>query len=63
MLVTRQLTAPIEFHSMGKKNTMDVNGCHQLSGYRHYSKYLPLCSSEKETHTGLEQHEDDDDDE
>jgi len=28
--------------------TMEVNGVHQLSDYRHSSKYLPLCSAEFE---------------
>ncbi len=31
MLVTKQLTVAIEFHNM-IKNTMDVNGYHQLLG-------------------------------
>jgi len=30
MLVTWQLTAPIDFHLEKKKNTMEVNGVHQL---------------------------------
>ncbi len=33
MFVTKQLMVPIDFHSMGKKNTMEVNGCCQLFGY------------------------------
>jgi len=36
------LMDPIDFHSR-EKNTMEVNGVHQLSGYRHSSKYLILC--------------------
>ncbi len=32
MLVTKQLTVAIDFHSM-EKNTMEVNGCRQLFGY------------------------------
>ena len=28
-------------------STMEVNGVHQLSGYRHSSKYLLLCSEEE----------------
>jgi len=34
-----------------EKNTMKVNGAHQLFRYKHSSKYLPLCSAE-ELHTG-----------
>jgi len=35
---------------------MEVNGVHQLFGYKHSSKYLLLCSTDKkETLTGLEQ--------
>jgi len=26
---------------------MEVNGVHQLSGYRHSSNYLPLCLAEE----------------
>ncbi len=33
MFVTKQFTVPIDFHSMGEKNTMEVNGCRQLFGY------------------------------
>jgi len=36
---------------MEKKN---VNGVNQLSGYRHFSKYLLLCSAE-EIQIGLDQ--------
>jgi len=28
-------------------NTMEVNGVHELSGCRHSSKYIPLCSAEE----------------
>jgi len=35
---------------------MEVNEVNQLFGYRHSSKYLLLCSEEKEVHTGLKQH-------
>ncbi len=37
--VTKQVTAAIDFHSMGK-NTMEVNGYQQMFGYQHSSKYL-----------------------
>jgi len=30
-----------------KKNTMEVNGAHQLFSYWHSSKYLRLCSTEE----------------
>ncbi len=33
----------IDVHST-EKNTMEVNGDHQLFGYQHSSKYLLLCS-------------------
>jgi len=36
-----------------RKNTMEVNGYRQLSGYQHSLKYLLLCSTE-ESHTGLD---------
>ncbi len=36
------------------KNTVQVNGYPQLFGYHHYLRYLILCSTEEETHTGLE---------
>jgi len=39
----KQLTAPIHFHC-GEKNTMEVNGYRQPSGYHHSSKFLLLCS-------------------
>ncbi len=39
MLATKQLTVAIDFHSE-ERNTMEVNGYRQLSGYQHYSKYL-----------------------
>ncbi len=38
-------------------HTMEVNGCHQLFVHQYSSKLL-LCSTEKETHTGLKQVED-----
>jgi len=45
-----EFTVAIDFHSIFFP-TMEVNGCHQLSGY---PKYLLLYSTEKETHTSLE---------
>jgi len=30
-----------------KKNTMEINGCHQLSGYLHSSKYIILFDGRK----------------
>jgi len=38
-----------------KKNTMEVNGVHQLFGYQHSSKYHK--KEIKEIHTDLERHE------
>ncbi len=38
MLATKQLPVAIDLHSMGKKNTMEVNGYHQLFGYQHSKK-------------------------
>ncbi len=48
MLATKQLTVAIDFHSE-ERNTMEVNGYRQLSGYQHYSKYLffPLFLKEE----------------
>ncbi len=51
MLVTKQLTVAIDFHSMGK-NTMEVSGYRQLFGYQHSSKCV---QQKKEIHIGLEQ--------
>jgi len=38
---------------------MEVNGAHQLFGYQHFFKYLPLCSAEESNsyRFGLEQFE------
>jgi len=36
---------------------MEVNGAKQPFGSNRSSKYLPLCSAEEETHTGLQQFE------
>ncbi len=47
MLVTKHLTVAIDVYSMGGKNTMKVNGDHQLFGYQHSSKYILLCSTEQ----------------
>ncbi len=54
---TKQLLVAIDFHSMGEKNTIKVNGYQKLFGYQHSSKYLFFffLSSTEETHTGLEQ--------
>ncbi len=45
MLLT-QLMETIDFHCTGK-NTMEVNGYRQLSGYQHSSEYLILRSTEE----------------
>ncbi len=38
---------------------MEVRGYQQLFGYQHlFFKYFPLCLTKKETHTSLEQLED-----
>jgi len=37
---------------VGKKNTMDVNGAHQLFAYRHS---ICVQKKKKEIHTGLKQ--------
>jgi len=42
MSVTSQLAVAIDFHSIFL-HTMEVNGCCQLPGYWHSSKYLSLC--------------------
>jgi len=49
MFVTTDFCGIFYFHSM------EVNGVHQLFGYRHSSKCTLLCSAETEIHTGLEQ--------
>ncbi len=57
MLVTKQLVVNIDFRK--EKNTMEVNGYHQLFGHQYSSKYI-LCvcvQGKKEIHTRLEQHE------
>ncbi len=54
MLVTRQLTVAIDFHSISS-HILQVSGYQQLSGYQHSSNIF-LCSI-REIHTGLEQHE------
>ncbi len=46
MLVTKQLTVAIDFHSM-ETDIMEVNGYRQLFSYQHSSKYLLLCSAEE----------------
>jgi len=46
MLVTRQLTVAIDFHSIFFF-LLEVNGYRQLSGYQHSIKYLLLCSIEE----------------
>ncbi len=42
MLVTKWMTAPIDFHSMGEKNTVKVNDYHQLFGNQHSTKHFLL---------------------
>ncbi len=37
-----------------ERNTMEVNGDHQLFDYQHSSKHLFFVQHKKETHTGLE---------
>ncbi len=39
------------------KNTMEVNGCCQLFGYRHCSNIFLCAQWRKKTHTGFEQEE------
>jgi len=46
MWVTKQLMDPIDVHLIFFP-TMEVDGVHQLSGYPHSLKYLPLCSAEE----------------
>ncbi len=47
MQVNKQLMVVIYFHSMEKKNTLEVNGYRQLFGYQHSSKYRLVCSKEE----------------
>ncbi len=42
MLVIKQLTVAIGFHSMEKKNAMEGNGYHQLFGQLHFYFKVPL---------------------
>ncbi len=42
--ITKQLLLPTDFHSK-ERNTMEVNGDHQLFDYQHSLKYLLLCST------------------
>jgi len=42
----RHLMYPIDFNSR-ENNTMEVNGVHQLSGYRHFSKSSFVFSRRK----------------
>ncbi len=58
VLLFLQLTVAIDFHIIFFHN-MEVNGYHQLHGYLHSSKYHLL--KKKETLTGLEQFEGNDD--
>ncbi len=46
MLVTKQLTVAIDFHSM-ETDIMEVNGYRQLFSYLNSSKYLLLCLAEE----------------
>ncbi len=55
MLETKQLPVDIDFHSIFFPHTMEVNGYSQLFDDQHSSKYLLLCSTEEEIHTGLKQ--------
>ncbi len=58
MLVIKQLMVPIEFHSISF-NTMEVKGDQQLfSSSKFYFLQNIFYVQHKETHTGLEQHED-----
>ncbi len=45
MLITKPFLVHIDFHNTDK-NTMEVNGCRQLSGYQRSPKYL-LSSTEE----------------
>ncbi len=47
MVIAKQLTVAIDFHSSPAPHTMEVNGYRQLFGYHNCSKYLLLCSTEE----------------
>ncbi len=51
MLATKQLTVAID--SIVFFHTMEVNGYHQLLGYHHSLKYLPLSSTAERTPYGF----------
>jgi len=36
---------PIDFHSTGEKNTIEVNGAPQLLGCEHSSKYIHVLNN------------------
>ncbi len=42
----KTVLVPVDFHSR-ERNTMEVNGEHQLFDYQNSSKYLLLCSRKK----------------
>ncbi len=43
---TKQLLVEIDFQGR-EEYIMEVDGCHQIFGYQHSSKYLLLCSTAK----------------
>ncbi len=47
---TKKLLVPIDFRS-SERNTMEVNGDHQLFDYQHSSNILFYVQHKKETHT------------
>ncbi len=53
MRETEQLWGTIDFNSIFFPN-MEVNGAPKQPGYKLSWKYLPLCSADKDIHTGLE---------
>ncbi len=52
MLVTKHLTVAIDFHFVGEKYTMEVNG--SVNCYQQSSEYI-FFQWKKVIHTGLEQ--------
>ncbi len=51
----KQMLVPIDFHSR-ERNTIEVNRDHKLFDYQHSSNIF-YVQQQKETRTGLEQHE------
>ncbi len=57
ILKNQTVVGPHDFHSR-ERNTIEVNGDHQLFDYQHSLKYLLYVQHKKQTHTGFERHED-----